>query len=750
MENMNLNGTYRLYTFDYQAAPERPEELEGTYISATVPGNVELDYQIAGKLQDVLFAENAKTASELEWKDFWYVREFYMDELPENEVWIHFDGVDTIADYFLNGIKIGSSDNMLIEHSFPVTEVLTQGKNMLAVHIHSSMAYAKQFDIHPYNVAFPGCYESLYIRKSAMNYGWDISPRLVSAGIWKNVWLEIREPARFKDVYLTTASVYDEVAILVLSVNADIPDKYLGKCKLKVFGQCEGHSFAQEYPMPFNSTTVYPYVHNAKLWWPNGMGNQNLYDVKLQIVCEGVAIAEYDLRYGIRKAELKFGEAVGEEGNFALYINNKLCRCRGANWVPISLLHSQDKNEYERTVRNFYDSNCNMVRVWGGGVYEQDAFYDLCDKYGIMIWQDMMLACHAYPMTDRFYKAMETECEAVVKRIRNHPSLVLYCGGNETDWPYVCVGLDPNDDKISRGAIKDTLYQFDPYRNYLPSTPYFSREFIKQHGGRFYLDLDEIEQQRMSLPQEHYWWHREDFLTVRKQNHKFISEIGYSGPSDPSELKKYLPEGYTFDDDQAWSDHSYPTEGSRQCGMNYLFTDVPDTEEDKILSSQFYQAEAYKFVVELCRMRAYQNGILLWTMRENWPSFSSAMVDYYGKRKKAFYAVKASNEPVQCVMDVQNDSVQAYLINDRLDGKPYDVKIWDEDGKILYNGNVLTSDRTPVTAIGNIQAGTAKVLFSEVVAGEEITRNYRYLYNNKIAYPEYTGFYACIREHIER
>lgn len=473
---------------------------------------------------------------------------------------------------------------MLIEHCFNVTDTIAQGENTLAVHIYSAMVYAKQFEIRPYNMAFPGCYESLHIRKTAINYGWDISPRLLSAGIWKDVWLEVRDKARFKDVYLTTASVDEDVAVLVFSVNAEIPDEYIGKCKLVINGQCGDACFNAEYPMPFNNATVFPYVKKPKLWWPNGMGEQNLYEVRLQIVCENAVIAEYELWYGIRKAELKFGEAVGEEGNFALYINNKLCRCRGANWVPISLLHSQDKPIYEEAVRNFYDSNCNMVRIWGGGVYEQDEFFDLCDRYGIMVWQDIMLACHAYPMTDEFYAAMQKECEAVAKRIRNHPSLVLYCGGNETDWPYVCTGLDPNDDKISRGAIKDTLYQFDPFRSYLPSTPYFSREFVKKHGGRFYLDLDEIKRERASLPQEHYWWNREDFLEIREQNHKFISEIGCSGASDRSEMDKYLPAGWTFDDDAAWQDHSYPTEGTRQCGQQYLFTNVPDNDDDKILA----------------------------------------------------------------------------------------------------------------------------------------------------------------------
>lgn len=744
MRRIDLNGEYSLYCYDYKDAPAIPTLIEGMAISATVPGNVELDYMANGKLPDVFCGNNSQVTQKLEWSDFWYVREFEMEVLPNNELWLHFEGVDTIAEYFLNGIPIGRSDNMLIEHCFNVTQAIRCGTNSLAIHIYSAMAYAKQFDIRPFNVAFPGCYENLHIRKSALNYGWDISPRLLSAGIWKDVWLELRDQARFKDVYLTTASVCEDVAVLVLSVNADIPDEYMGKCKLLIDGRSGESCFAANYPMPFNSTTVYPYVKNAKLWWPNGMGEQNLYDIQLQLIYEDMVIAEYKLCYGIRKAELKFGETVGEDGNFALYINNKPCRCRGANWVPISLLHSQDEPIYEDAVRNFHDSNCNMVRVWGGGVYEQDEFFDLCDRYGIMVWQDMMLACHAYPMTDGFYKAMQTECEAVAKRIRNHPSLVLYCGGNETDWPYVCVGLDPNDDKISRGAIKDTLFQFDPYRSYLPSTPYFSREFIKQHGGRFYLDLDEITRERTSLPQEHYWWHREDFLEVREQNHKFISEIGYSGASDRKEIDRYLPDGWTFDDDSSWQDHSYPTEGTRQCGQQYLFTDVPNNDDDKILASQFYQAEAYKFVVELCRMRSYQNGILLWTMRENWPSFSSALVDYYGKRKKAFYVVKASNEPVQCIIDIHGDNVIAYLVNDRLDGKEYFVTISDEHGNVLYSGEVKTDSALPVTEIGPLQLKSEKILLTKVTDGEKEIKNYRYVYTKKISYTEYQNLYKKV------
>lgn len=742
MKRIDLNGEYLLYSYDYQFAPEHPQLITGDGIPAIVPGNVELDYQRAGMLDDIFYAQNFREAAKLEWKDFWYVRQFELSEsLSDRDVQLCFDGVDTIAEYFLNGIKIGESDNMLIGFRFAVGDALRRGENTLAVHIRSAVAYAKRYDIRPYNVAFPGCYENLHIRKAAINYGWDISPRVLSAGIWKDVYLEIHDEVFFQDVYLATASVYEDVAVLVLSCNTAMPDEYISKSELRIAGSCKEHSFSAQYPLPYLGTTVYPYVRGAKLWNPLGMGEQNLYDITLQILCEEKVLAEHKMRYGIRTAELKFGETTGENGTFALYINNKLVRCKGANHVPVSLLHSQDRDAYLEVVQNFRDSNCNMVRVWGGGVYEGEEFFDLCDEYGIMVWQDMMIACHAYPMTDEFYHIICRECEAVARRIRNHPSLVFYCGGNETDWPYVCVGLDPNDDIITRGAMKNTLYQFDPFRTYLPSTPYFSREFIREHGGRFYLDLEEIKQERTSLPDEHYWWHREDFLNDREQDHKFISEIGYSSASDRASLNRYLPKGYTFDDDAIWQDHSYPTEGKRGVCIEYLFEGMPQEDDAKFLASQHYQAEAYKYVIELCRIRDYNNGILLWTMRENWPSFSSALVDYYGRRKIAFYTVRASYEPLQCIIDLKGNIADCYLVNDRLDAKKVTVMIRDEQGSELYCAQVAMEENVPVMKLAALPLNGEKLLLTEVREEETTIRNYRYVYSDKIFWPEYRKLY---------
>lgn len=740
MKTISLNGEYRLYTYDHDAAPQHPSALNGNFITASVPGNVENDYHQAGLLPDVMFGINARQASILERKDFWYIREFTLEE-PIQKANLCFDGVDTLADYFLNGEKIGSSGNMLIEHRFPVDGFLRQGRNTLAVHIRSAVLEAKKYDIRPYCYAFPGCYENLHIRKSAMNYGWDISPRLVSAGIWKDVYLELREKTEFRDVYLTTASAYDDLAILAVSCSADIDDTYLGKCTLRISGVCGESLFSQEYPMPHCCASVYPYVHHPKLWHPAGMGEQDLYEITLQLVCDNIVLAEYRTRIGIRTLKLVFGEKTGTEGQFHFLVNGKLLRCKGVNWVPLSLLHSQDPSVCRQAVLALKESNSNMVRVWGGGVYESNEFFDLCDEYGILVWQDMMLSCHAYPSTREFCDAIAKECEAVAKRLRNHPSLAIYCGGNETDWPYVSVGLDPNDDIISREVMKRTLYEFDPFRTLLPSTPYHSREAIEKYAGRFYNDLDEIKAARTELPDEHYWWHREDYLNVREQNHKFISEIGYSGGSSRTSINRYLPSGWTFDDDSAWEDHSYPTEGKRSVGISYLFTDVPQGDDEKLLASQFYQAEAYKFVVELCRIRKENNGILLWTLRENWPSFSSALIDYYGERKKAFYTVRISYEPVQCIIDIIDGRAECYLINDRLDVKNVTVTITDEHGTQLLSQTVHTKEDEAIYPLAVFHTDAHSLLLMHVTDGEKDIFNYRFVYEGKLHYPTYRKLY---------
>ena len=736
-----LNGQYKLYSFDCNNAPTAPDNLQGMPIAATVPGNIELDYMSAGLLSNLYVADNIDAARTLERKDFWYVKQFDFTPNPSaRKRTLTFDGVDCIAEYFVNGTKIGTSDNALVSHSFDVTDVLVRGANTLAVHIFSAVEYAKQYKIAPYNVAFDGCYESLNVRKSAACYGWDILPRAVSAGIWKDVCLTETVGAEIDDVYIATARAENDVAVLVVSVNADIPDEYIGKCKLTISGNSGCSKFSYTYPFSFNTATVYPYVYNPKLWYPKGSGEQNLYDISVEITCDGKVLCSRLLRYGIRTAKLVFGEEVGQDGNFYVEVNGKKVRIRGVDHTPMDVYHSRDLAKTAEVVNDIAELNCNLVRIWGGGVYENDLFYDLCDEKGILVWQDVMLACHAYPQTGDFLKKIQAEVKSVVMRLRNHTCLLNWCGSNETDWAYVCVGMDPNDDKVTRNAIAEALYQTDTYRTYLPSTPYFSRNFVGQYGGRFYLDLDEITEQRRALPQEHYWWHRDDFKNFTDQTHKFIAEIGVSGAPSDELLNRVLPDGWKFDSDDGWKNHSYPTESTRSTGINYLFTDVSQTNSDMADASRLYQAEAYKFIVEKCRIKTWQNGIVLWNLRDGYPIFASSLVDFDGWRKPAYKYVAASYEPLQCLFDINGDSVDLYVVNDgTFEGHAY-LRVEDNLNTVVFEREVSTTPDS-IVKVATIFIADGNALVSSLTYNGQRTRNFAYVYKNLINFKQYQQWY---------
>ena len=652
------------------------------------------------------------------------------------------DGVDCIAEYFVNGVSVGRSDNAFVQHCFDVTHVLNNGANTLAVHVFSTIEYAKRYKISPYNVAFDGCYESLNVRNSAASYGWDILPRALPTGIWKDVYLCETVGAEFDDVYLATARVASDVAVLVLSVNVDLPDEYYGKCKLTVCGKCGDSEFGYEYPLSFNAATVYPYVSNPKLWYPVGSGKQNLYDVTVSVVSNGATLCTKKLRYGIRTARLAFGDEVGDDGNFYVEVNGKKIRIRGVDHTPIDVFHSRDLAKTPQVVGDIADLNCNLVRIWGGGVYENDLFYDLCDEKGILVWQDIMLACHAYPQTAEFQAKIATETKAVAKRLRNHSCLLNWCGSNETDWAYVCVGLQPNDDKITRQVIPEALSEVDPYRTYLPSTPYFSRKFVSLYGGKFYLDLREITEQRRALPQEHYWWHRNDFKRFVDQHHKFIAEIGYGGAPSDELLDRVLPKGWKFDCDDGWKNHSYPTEDKRTTGIDYLFTNVPQTNADLAEASRLYQAEAYKFIVEKSRTNGDCNGIVLWNLRDGYPILASSLVDYDGWRKPSYKYVAASYKPLQCLFDTSDDGVDVYVVNDGLFDGNAKLVLTDGNGKTLFDGIVATKP-DDIVKVASYKVDDGETLTSLLTFSNESVQNFAYVYKNKIDYAKYKKWYDC-------
>ncbi|MBR1974303.1 MAG: hypothetical protein IKA20_00460 [Clostridia bacterium] len=689
MKAIKLDGNCKLYMYKAGEAPMYPQDIVGESIPSHIPGNVEIDLMNAGILPNIYQATNVESTRELELCDWWYVKDFEVSELPENsDIFLVFDGVDTYAEYFLNDVKIGESDNMLISHEFSVDGVVKQGKNQLTVHIYSSRKKAENHEINPLMVADWECFENLRCRKPAHAYGWDIFPRVVSAGIWRSVKLEFRPKIRIENVYVSTVFAREDLAGLSFHYELKAPAEKFGKLRVEFAGSCKDRNFRFSYPVSYKAATKFPYVENPLLWWPNGMGEANLYDVKVALYDEANALLdERKLAFGIRHVRLERADFIGENG-FRLYVNEQAVMCKGANWVPLDVLHSKDAAKYEECVLNYVENNSNMVRVWGGGVYEDEVFFDLCDRYGIMVWQDMMLACHAYPQDRAFSEVFAKEVTSFIKRVRNHSSIVLYCGSNETDWVYFCTGQDPNDDVLTRKVIPEAIRLNDPYRLYYPSTPMFTREYVKQRGGRFLVDLKEIEASRTELPEEHYWWHRDDYETYSKMKHCFVGEIGYSGCLSLESMKECMDVRALTKENEysgdAWKCHDYSTDGDVRHATKYYFGELPESLEDFVLSSQISQAEAYKYVVEQTRLqRPYMTGVLLWNMRDGWPAYNSAMIDYYGRKKLSYYYVKQSQQPLVFLMD---DGLVGYACNDTLQETKGTYRIYSGTGALLSEG----------------------------------------------------------------
>ncbi|MGY8923304.1 MAG: glycoside hydrolase family 2 protein, partial [Flavobacteriales bacterium] len=520
-----------------QHAPDTPHELLTSSfkkIEATVPGNVEVDLELAGLIKDPKIGNNVYELREFELYRWWYRCKFEKPKVHNgHRVELRFDGIDCITDIWLNDKRIGKTENMFVEYRFDVTDFL-KNENELFISIHSAVLEGRKYQREFWGVRYDALGgESVNIRKAAHAYGWDILPRLVSAGIWKDVKLEIIPPTDFKAVYWVTKAVNIEQRTASLYVDwefatdrLDVDDLTL---KIQILNKKQT-VFDQSFKI---YSTVFRNrindLQNIDFWWPRGYGEANLYDAVLQILdANGKILAENQQIIGIRIAKLINTDANTRDqpGEFVFEINHEKIFVKGTNWVALDALHSRDKEHIKPCVDMLIDLNCNMIRMWGGNVYEQDEFYDLCDMHGIMVWHDFMMGCTMYPQDDEFFKKIEEEASKAISRIRHHPSLVLWAGNNENDvsleWENDQPHIDPNKDIISRQLLSEMVRRLDPKTTYLPSSPYISSEAFRLAGNR--IDQDYAPEQHLWGPRGYY---KAPYYTQNIA--KFVSEIGYHG-----------------------------------------------------------------------------------------------------------------------------------------------------------------------------------------------------------------------------
>lgn len=673
-------------------------------IDAKVPGNFELALLEQGLIDDPFVGLNVLKMQEFESYHTWYCLPFHVDD-PDGSECLVFEGLDTFARIYLNGELIGETDNMLIPHEIPAPS-LKKGANELVVHIRPATLEARRFQMEAGVFALRYNYDSLYVRRAPHTYGWDIMPRIVSSGIWRSVYLVQKPADRIVDAYVYTISIDRDArwARIGLFYNVAVSEDRLKGYRVRFRGECGDSRFDVWHDVWHTGGRVEAYVHDCKLWWPRTMGEPHLYDVSVELYKGASVVDAKRFRAGFRTVELRRTSVTDLEGSgeFCFYINGERFFVLGTNWVPVDAFHSRDKERLPSILPLLVDVGCNAVRCWGGNVYEDDLFYDFCDENGIVVWQDFAMGCAVYPQDDAFAQKMNVEADAIIKRLRNHPSLILWAGDNEVDEAYGWAGIrrDPNDNRITREVLPAAVRRHDPARPYLPSSPYWDREAFRR-GSRY-------------LPEQHIWGPRDYYKSpfyVNTLAH-FASEVGFHGCPSPESIKKFISEDklWPWQGNDEWLVHAAMPEVNPEGPYAYriqlmanqvreLFGKVPDTLEEFSLASQIAQAEAKKFLVEFFRTGKWRRtGIMWWNLIDGWPQFSDAVVDYYLDKKLAYYYIRRSQQPV-CLMFREPADWRMTLVgcNETLRDAPVAYTVTN-----LGNGQVVAQGERVIPANGRV------------------------------------------------
>lgn len=725
MRTILLNGQWTLTYGPQRDDLVTPEDLvrcDWPTLPATVPGNVELDLVAAGKLEDPSTGNHIYALRPLETYQWWYRRAFPSPVLaPEQRCELVFEGLDCLGTIWLNGVCIGTTDNMFVPHRFDVTGQLRHDRdNDLVVRIDSAVLAARQHRYTAIEWAAEGRWESLPVRKAAHMYGWDIMPRVVTAGLWRDVILNVVDTTHLRDVYWATQATdpVRRTASVLVAWDFATPRHDIDRLRVRVTLRRRGDVAHQvEYPVFATHDRQRFVVADADLWWPRGYGEPALYDASVELLdADGAVLDAHHCRIGLRTAELHRTPITTDEvpGEFVFVVNGEKIFVKGTNWVPLDAFHSRDAQHLKTAVAMLVDLNCNMVRCWGGNVYEDHAFFDLCDENGIMVWQDFALACALYSQDDAFCATIREEAETIVRRLRNHCSLVLWAGNNENDDAFNWHGLghiDPNSDRLSRQVLAEVVRQNDLTRPYLPSSPYHSPELFAR-GAK-----------NDDMPEVHLWGPRGYFKHpfYSSSPAHFVSEIGYHGCPNRESLEQMLDPGFLWpwQDNDQWltkavrifrDSHIHDYRILLMANqIVYLFGALPDNLDDFILASQITQAEAKKFFIEWWRQGKWRRtGILWWNLRDGWPIISDAIVDYYNCKKLAYAYIKRvqtdvcvicgesvdGQHPLIVVNDTRGDAAGHVTVKDADTG----VMLVEADFSVPVNGKAIVDalDASPV------------------------------------------------------
>ena len=646
---LDLNGAWQM----------RPAD-EYEWIPAAVPGSVYSDLLDAGKMEDPFYRANELKAFDLMEKDYIYRRTFTLtkEALAAEALLLTCEGLDTVAAVEINGDLVLEADNMHRTWVVDIKDVVKAGENEIVITFTSPNRYVKAaYALSETNgsedctIGFP------LLRKAHCMFGWDWGPRLPDAGIWRNIYIDCVDEAKLVSVRVHQDHEADAVT---LSFEAEI-ESYTGLC------DCKEPEFNVRYTVTApdgTSQTVVDddiVIEDPKLWWPNGYGEQPLYTVKAELLENGKVLYTWEKRIGLRTMTMRREKDQWGE-SFETNVNGVSIFAMGADYIPEdNLLRRVTPERTYRLLSDAKKANYNAVRVWGGGYYPDDWFYDACDELGLVVWQDFMFACAVYDLTEEFEENIVEEFKDNIRRLRHHPSLGLWCGNNEME-QFVAVGNWVSTKKQAADYIKmyeyilpKVLKEYDPDTFYWPASP--------SSGGSF------DEPNDPNRGDVHYWdvWHgNKPFTEYRKFFFRYASEFGFQSFPCLKTVESFTEPGDRNIFSYVMEKHQRNNAANGKI-MNYLAQTYlyPGDFDTMLYASQLLQADAIRYGVEHWRRnRGRCMGAIVWQLNDCWPVASWASIDYYGRWKALHYMEKRFFAPVLLSCSEEGTLTQRTNVND--------------------------------------------------------------------------------------
>lgn len=649
------------WTVSREPATHSGAGIDVNEVPATVPGSVHTDLLAAGLIADPYIGDNERLTD-------WIGRSnwIYRCELPavtaENErVELHFQGLDTFAEVRVNGTVVGQTTSMFTSLRIDVTNKLTGNADLLEVRFESpyARALARCDEIGP----LPNPYDEPYpfIRKTASNFGWDWGPTLVTAGIWKPVAIEIWSAARIGTV-APTITVEDGVGAVAAQVEL-LRQPGADSAGLSLLLEIGESVLSLPVNDVENVVTVRAEVASPELWWPRGYGEAARYDLAITLVDRsGRPIDRWERKIGFRTVEIE-SEPDTEGSPFTIVVNGVCVFARGVNWIPDDCFPTRvGRREYRERLEQAAAANVNFVRVWGGGNYEAEEFYDIADQLGLLVAQDFLFACAAYPETPELIGEVDSEVRENVVRLASHPSLALWFGGNETlwgfqDWEWKPVLGDRDwGERYWMELLPQWLGELDPTRPYWPNSPYSGSPDVHPndpaHGT------------------SHAWevWNSEDYLAYRDLRPRFVAEFGYQAPAAYRTLLDSVGEAeLELLHSAALQHHQKAADGELklQRGLDAHFGDL-DAFDDWLFATQLNQARAISTGIEHFRSLApLCAGTVLWQLNDCWPTLSWSVIDSASRLKPSWYALRNAYADRLLTVQPLDEALQLVAINER-------------------------------------------------------------------------------------